>query len=93
MLKFKKFGDQKMDNYSTLREIRDRLLNLFPTNDLKVQLQAKIDATLKSAFEEFGLLTQDELEQQVKVLERAQTRLDELEEILVQLESRIDKAD
>ena len=93
MLKFKKFGDQKMDNYSTLREIRDRLLNLFPTNDLKVQLEAKIDATLKSAFEEFGLLTQDELEQQVKVLERAQTRLDELEEILVQLESRIDKAD
>ena len=93
MLKFKKFGDQKMDNYSTLWEIRDRLLNLFPTNDLKVQLEAKIDATLKSAFEEFGLLTQDELEQQVKVLERAQTRLDELEEILVQLESRIDKAD
>ena len=82
-----------MDSYSTLKEIRDRLLNLFPTNDLKVQLQAKIDATLKAAFEEFGLLTQDELEQQVKVLERAQTRLDALEEILVQLESRIDKAD
>ena len=82
-----------MDNYSTLREIRNRLLNLFPTNDLKVQLQAKIDATLKSAFEEFGLLTQDELDQQVKVLERAQARLDELEEILVELESRIDKAD
>ena len=82
-----------MDNYSTLREIRNRLLSLFPTNDLKVQLQAKIDATLKSAFEEFGLQTQDELDQQVKVLERAQARLDELEEILVQLESRIDKAD
>ncbi len=80
-----------MDNYFTLREIRDRLLNLFPTNDSKVQLQAKIDATLKSAFEEFGLLTQNELDQQV--LERAQARIDELEEILVQLESRIDKAD
>ena len=82
-----------MDSYSTLKEIRDRLFNLFPTNDLKVQLQSKIDATLKSAFEEFGLLTQDELDQQVKVLERAQARIDELEEILVQLESRIDKAD
>jgi len=80
-----------MDNYSTLREIRDRLLSLFPTEGLKTQLQSKIDATLKSAFEEFGLLTQDELDQQVKVLERAQGRIAELEKILVQLEARVNK--
>tara|TARA_Y100000814_G_scaffold287954_1_gene258778 strand:- start:787 stop:1035 length:249 start_codon:yes stop_codon:yes gene_type:complete len=81
-----------MDNYSTLRVIRDRLLNLFPTEGLKTQLQSRIDATLKSAFEEFGLLTQDELDQQIKALDRAQDRIDELEKILVQLESRINKA-
>ena len=81
-----------MDNYSTLRAIRDRLLNLFPTEGLKTQLQSRIDATLKSAFEEFGLLTQDELDQQIKALDRAKDRIDELEKILVQLESRINKA-
>ncbi len=81
-----------MDNYSTLRVIRDRLLNLFPTEGLKTQLQSRIDATLKSAFEEFGLLTQDELDQQIKALDRAKDRIDELEKILVQLESRINKA-
>ena len=43
-----------MDNYSTLKEIRDRLLKLFPTDDLRTQLQLKIDATLKTAFEEFA---------------------------------------
>ena len=81
-----------MDNYSILRVIRDRLLNLFPTEGLKAQLQSKIDATLKSAFEEFGLLTQDELDQQIKALDRAKNRIDELEKILAQLESRINKA-
>ena len=81
-----------MDNYSTLRVIRDRLLNLFPTEGLKTQLQSRIDATLKSAFEEFGLLTQDELDQQIKALDRAKDRIDELEKILIQLESRINKA-
>ena len=81
-----------MDNYSTLRVIRDRLLNLFPTEGLKTQLQSRIDASLKSAFEEFGLLTQDELDQQIKALDRAKERIDELEKILVQLESRINKA-
>ena len=81
-----------MDNYSTLRVIRDRLLNLIPTEGLETQLQSRIDATLKSAFEEFGLLTQDELDQQIKALDRAKDRIDELEKILVQLESRINKA-
>ena len=82
-----------MSNYSTLTEIRDRLLNLFPTDELKTGLKSKIDGTLKSAFEEFGLLTQDEMQQHVKVLKRAHARIDELEKILTQLESRIDKSD
>ena len=83
----------EMDNYSTLKEIRDRLLNLFPTDDLKTQLQLKIDATLKAAFEEFGLLTQDELDKQVKVLARTQARVDELEKVLADLQSKINQAD
>mgnify|MGYP002884650801 CR=1 FL=1 len=83
----------EMDNYSTLKEIRDRLLGLLPTDGIKTQLQSKIDATLKSAFEELGVLTQEELDQQVKVLERAHNRIDELERTLVELETRVGKAD
>ena len=87
------FVCKEMDNYSTLKEIRDRLLSLFPTGALKTQFQSKIDATLKSAFEEFGLITQEELSQQAKVLERANSRIDELEKILFELESKINEAD
>ena len=77
---------------SILRELSERLLRLFPPSDsLKGQLKSKIDSTLKSAFEEFGLLTQEDFDQQLRVLNRAQARINELEKILDQLESEINK--
>ena len=75
---------------SILRELSERLLRLFPPSDsLKGQLKSKIDSTLKSAFEEFGLLTQEDFDQQLRALNRAQARIDELEKTLDQLESEI----
>ena len=77
---------------SILRELSERLLRLFPPSDsLKGQLKSKIDSTLKSAFEEFGLLTQEDFDQQLRALDRAQARIDELEKTLDQLESEINK--
>ena len=77
---------------SILRELSERLLRLFPPSDsLKGQLKSKIDSTLKSAFEEFGLLTQEDFDQQLRALDRAQARIDELEKTLDQLESEIKK--
>tara|TARA_Y100000739_G_scaffold222630_1_gene224408 strand:+ start:756 stop:1016 length:261 start_codon:yes stop_codon:yes gene_type:complete len=77
---------------SILRELSERLLRLFPPSDsLKGQLKSKIDSTLKSAFEEFGLLTQEDFDQQLRALNRAQARVDELEKTLDQLESEINK--
>ena len=77
---------------SILRELSERLLRLFPTSDsLKGQLKSKIDSTLKSAFEEFGLLTQEDFDQQLRALNRAQARIDELEKTLDQLEFEINK--
>ena len=77
---------------SILRELSERLLRLFPPSDsLKGQLKSKIDSTLKSAFEEFGLLTQEDFDQQLRALNRAQARIDELEKTLDQLESEINK--
>ena len=81
-----------MKDNSIFRELSERLLRLFPpAENLKGQLQSKIDSTLKSAFEEFGLLTQEDFAQQLKALSRAHDRIDELEKTLDELESKIKK--
>ena len=81
-----------MKDNSIFRELSERPLRLFPpAENLKGQLQSKIDSTLKSAFEEFGLLTREDFAQQLKALSRAQDRIDELEKTLDELESKINK--
>ena len=83
-----------MKTNSIIRKIGDRLLNLIPlTKELRNQLKSKIDTTLKSAFDEFGLLTQADLEQQIRALNKAQERIAELEQDLVRLESKISQQD
>ena len=79
-----------MKDNSIFRELSGRLLSLFPpAENLRGQLQSRIDSTLKSAFEEFGLLTQEDFDQQLRALNRAQARIDELERTLDQVESEI----
>ena len=79
-----------MNRTSTLREISDRLLKLLPLKDsVKSQIHSKINSALKSAFEEFGLLTKEELDQERITLERALIRIAELEEQLDSIESEI----
>ena len=83
-----------MKTNSIIRKIGDRLLNLIPlTKELRNQLKSKIDTTLKSAFDEFGLLTQADLEQQIRALNKAQERIAELEQDLERLESKIRQQD
>lgn len=83
-----------MKTNSIIRKIGDRLLNLIPlSKELRNQLKSKIDTTLKSAFDEFGLLTQADLEQQIRALNKAQERIAELEQDLERLESKIGQQD
>ena len=83
-----------MNRNSTLEKISNRLLELLPlTGNLKSQIHSKIDSALKSAFEEFGLLTRDELNQERISLERALARIAELEKQLDSLESELKKND
>ena len=83
-----------MKTNSIIRKIGDRLLNLIPlSKELRNQLKSKIDTTLKSAFDEFGLLTQADLEQQIRALNKAQGRIAELEQDLERLESKIGQQD
>ena len=79
-----------MNRNSTLKEISNRLLQLLPlTGNLKSQVQSKMNSALKSAFEELGIITNDELEQERIALERALIRIAELEKQLESLESEL----
>ena len=81
-----------MNRNSILSEIRNRLLPLLPlTDNLKSQIHSKIDSTLKSAFEEFGLLSKEDLNQERIALERALARIAELEKQLDCLETELRK--
>ena len=81
-----------MNRNSILSEISNRLLTLLPlTDNLKSQIHSKIDSALKSAFEEFGLLSKEDLNQERLAMERALARIAELEKQLDCLESELRK--
>jgi len=81
-----------MNRNSILSEISNRLLTLLPlTDNLKSQIHSKIDSALKSAFEEFGLLSKEDLNQERIALERALARIAELEKQLDGLETELRK--
>ena len=81
-----------MNRNSILSEISNRLLTLLPlTDNLKSQIHSKVDSALKSAFEEFGLLSKEDLNQERIALERALARIAELEKQLDCLETELRK--
>ena len=81
-----------MNRNSVLKEISNRLLNILPlTGSLKSQLHSRVNSALTSAFEEFGLLTKEELNQERIALERALARIDDLEKQLDSLETELKK--
>ena len=81
-----------MNRNSVLKEISNRLLSILPlTGNLKNQIHSKVNSALKSAFEEFGLLTKEELNQERIALERALVRIADLEKQLDSLETELEK--
>ncbi len=81
-----------MNRNSVLKEISNRLLNILPlTGNLKSQLHSRVNSALTSAFEEFGLLTKEELNQERIALERALARIADLEKQLDSLEAELKK--
>ena len=81
-----------MNRNSVLKEISNRLLSILPLKGkLKNQIHGKVNSVLKSAFEEFGLLTKEEFNQEQIALERALARIADLEKQLDSLESELRK--
>jgi len=87
-----KIRNTKMNRNSVLKEISNRLLSILPlTGNLKNQIHSKVNAALKSAFDDFGLLSKEDLNQERIALERALARIAELEQQLDCLETELRK--
>ena len=81
-----------MMDKSLLQELSQRLSVLIPAaTGIKDELRSKIEQTVKTAFQEFDLLTREEFESQTQALERAEARITELEELINKLEKRFDR--
>ena len=79
-----------MMDKSLLNELSQRLSALIPAaSGLRDELRSKIEQTVKSALQEFDLLTREEFESQAQALQRAESRIQELEVLIDKLESRI----
>ena len=80
-----------LDN-SFLKDLSDRLVSLLPAaENLRNDVHAKIEQTLKKAFASLDLLTREEFDAQVQSLKRAKHRIEELENLIAELEKQIDE--
>ncbi|GAB5497716.1 MAG: hypothetical protein PsegKO_00270 [Pseudohongiellaceae bacterium] len=83
--------DQPMLDNDAFRELSQRLSALVPAaSGIRDDVRTKIEQTLRQAFKELNLLTQDDFQSQVDALQRAQQRISELELEIRELESRLD---
>jgi len=79
-----------LDN-DAFRELSQRLSALLPAaGGMRDEVRTKIEQTLKQAFKELNLLTQDDFQAQADALQRAQQRIGDLELEIRELESRLE---
>ena len=79
-----------LDN-SFLKDLSDRLVALLPAAEsLRDDVRNQIEQTLKKAFANLDLLTREEFDAQVQSLERSKQRIEELENLVTELEEKLD---
>ena len=79
-----------LDN-SFLKDLSDRLVALLPAAEsLRDDIRNQIEQTLKKAFASLDLLTREEFDAQVQSLERSKQRIEELENLVTELEEKLD---
>ena len=75
-----------------LDELSARLAGLMPAaNELRQETRAKLEQSLKHGLRELDVLTREEFDAQARALDRAQQRVNELETLIANLESRLAK--
>ena len=77
-----------MINLGKIDEIVTRLTESLPpgATQLREEMEARFRTVLKSAFEKMDLVSREEFEQQKALLERAQVRLESLQQQLDEME-------
>ena len=79
-----------LDN-SFLKDLSDRLVTLLPAAEsLRDDVRNQIEQTLKKTFASLDLLTREEFDAQVQSLERSKQRIEELENLVTDLEEKLD---
>ncbi|MGE4631207.1 MAG: accessory factor UbiK family protein [Pseudohongiellaceae bacterium] len=79
-----------LDN-SFLKDLSDRLVALLPAAEsLRDDVRNQIEQTLKKTFASLDLLTREEFDAQVQSLERSKQRVEELENLVTELEEKLD---
>ena len=79
-----------LDN-SFLKDLSDRLVALLPAAEShRDDVRNQIEQTLKKAFASLDLLTREEFDAQVQSLERSKQRIEELENLVTELEEKLD---
>jgi len=79
-----------LDN-SFLKDLSDRLVTLLPAvESLRDDVRNQIEQTLKKTFASLDLLTREEFDAQVQSLERSKQRIEELENLVTELEEKLD---
>ena len=79
-----------LDN-SFLKDLSDRLVTLLPAvESLRDDVRNQMEQTLKKAFASLDLLTREEFDAQVQSLERSKQRIEELENLVTELEEKLD---
>ena len=80
-----------LDN-NAFEELSRRLSALLPAaNGVREEIRTKMEQTLKKGFAELNLMTQDDFEAQAAALQRALQRIEELENQIKALETRLDQ--
>lgn len=77
---------------SFLQDLSARLSSLLPmAGEMREELRTKIEQQLKKSFASLDLLSREEFDAQSNALKRAEARIQELENTLAELGSRLDE--
>ncbi len=82
-----------MIKQTMIQELTDKLSQLFPDNmnDIRQDIKQQIHQLLQSRLNDLNLVTREEFDVQVKVLQKTRAKLQELETQVFELERQLNE--
>ncbi len=80
-----------MSDKSIFAELSERLAGLAPAaENVREDLRSRMEQALRSGLADLDMVSREDFDAQLEALERAQSRIDELEQTVAALESRFE---